>query len=274
MDDSGSSTGEKVNFHCVVKYFIFTINVLVWVVSIVFIGAGSWAHSEKDKYNTLNSLSFDPSVLLIVTGVFLFIIAFCGCIGALRENKILLKIYMVVLIILFTLEIITGFLAFFFVEQTRAKVATTVKHFVIHYRDDPDLQNAIDGIQSGLKCCGGYSYHDWDHNEYFNCSAINSMEACGVPFSCCITDKINTQCGFGVRRQKTESEASSVIYITGCVDSLSNWMINNLHVIGGVAFGFALIQLLGILGASNLIKDIDKIIATNNKLYSDAHYAY
>lgn len=62
------------------------------VVSIIFIGVGSWAHSEKDKYNTLDSLSFDPSVLLIVTGVFLFLVAFCGCIGALRENNILLKI--------------------------------------------------------------------------------------------------------------------------------------------------------------------------------------
>ena len=55
---------------------------------------------------------------------------------------------------------------------------------IIRYRDDPDLQNAIDGIQQGLKCCGGYSYHDWELNKHFNCSA-NTVQACGVPFSCC-----------------------------------------------------------------------------------------
>ena len=55
---------------------------------------------------------------------------------------------------------------------------------IIRYRDDPDLQNAIDGIQKGLKCCGGFSYHDWELNEHFNCSA-NTVQACGVPFSCC-----------------------------------------------------------------------------------------
>ena len=55
---------------------------------------------------------------------------------------------------------------------------------IMRYRDDPDLQNAIDGIQKGLKCCGGFSYHDWELNEHFNCSA-NTVQACGVPFSCC-----------------------------------------------------------------------------------------
>ncbi|KXJ22814.1 tetraspanin-33 [Exaiptasia diaphana] len=270
VDEAEEETKKTCNRHCVTKYFIFTINALLWVISIMFIGVGSWAHVEKDKYDTKGSLTFDPSVLIIVVGVFLFLVTFCGCVGALRENKLLLRIYMVILSILFTLEIITGFVAFFFVDETRTKITSTVKHLVIHYRDDSDLQNAIDGIQKGLQCCGGYSYHDWDHNAYFNCSA-NTVEACGVPFSCCIKDKINTHCGFGIRRQKTEAEASKDIYTQGCIDRLTDWMLNNLHIVGGIAFGFAIIQLLAIMGSSNLITDIEQAIATNDKLYSDPH---
>lgn len=68
--------------------------------------------------------------------------------------------------------------------QTRSKVKKATYDVIMRYRDDPDLQNAIDGIQKGLKCCGGFSYHDWELNEHFNCSA-NTVQACGVPFSCC-----------------------------------------------------------------------------------------
>ena len=39
-----------------------------------------------------------------------------------------------------------------------------------------------------------------------------------------------------------ETEASSLIYTTGCIESLTNWINDNLHIVGGLAFGFAVIQ--------------------------------
>lgn len=39
-----------------------------------------------------------------------------------------------------------------------------------------------------------------------------------------------------------ETEASSVIYTQGCIDSLTLWINDHLHIVGGLAFGFALIQ--------------------------------
>ena len=56
------------------------------------------------------------------------------------------------------------------------------------YRDDPDLQNMIDWIQRDwLHCCGVNNYRNWESNIYFNCSSklVGSVEACGVPASCC-----------------------------------------------------------------------------------------
>lgn len=38
-----------------------------------------------------------------------------------------------------------------------------------------------------FQCCGVESYKDWSRNIYFLCSDTNpSVEACGVPFSCCL----------------------------------------------------------------------------------------
>lgn len=52
---------------------------------------------------------------------------------------------------------------------------------------------------------------DWENNIYFNCSSrvfineisFSPIQACGVPFSCCLSDVNaveNAQCGFGVRK--------------------------------------------------------------------------
>lgn len=62
------------------------------IISIILIGVGAWAHGEKNEYSDLDSLAFDPSILLIIVGCLMFVVTFCGCIGALRENKILLYI--------------------------------------------------------------------------------------------------------------------------------------------------------------------------------------
>ena len=33
-----------------------------------------------------------------------------------------------------------------------------------------------------------------------------------------------------------------MIYTQGCIDSLTSWINDHLHIVGGLAFGFALIQ--------------------------------
>ena len=67
-----------------------------------FIAIGIWAYTEKAKYDfnqpeeskrfEIFDLLLDLTILLIVAGVVIFIIAFAGCLGALRENVVLLMI--------------------------------------------------------------------------------------------------------------------------------------------------------------------------------------
>ncbi len=57
--------------------------------------AGLWAWSEKDMFNNIGRVTqipFDPALFLIIGGAIVFLIGFTGCVGALRENTILLLI--------------------------------------------------------------------------------------------------------------------------------------------------------------------------------------
>ena len=71
--------------------FLFLDN-CAQAVGVILIGVGAWALAEKSGYSDVSSLTFNPAVLLIVAGALTFVVAFCGCVGALRENKLLLKV--------------------------------------------------------------------------------------------------------------------------------------------------------------------------------------
>ena len=66
------------------------------LVGFTVFGIGIYAWIEKETFTRLSNLSigvlFDPAFLLIVVGIFVFVIGFCGCVGALRENTTLLLV--------------------------------------------------------------------------------------------------------------------------------------------------------------------------------------
>ena len=66
-------------------------------------------------------------------------------------------------------------------------------------------------------------------------------------------------------------EARQVIYIQGCTDRLVNWIQSNLFILGGVALGLAIPQLVEILLFMNLVSQIKDQIKL--QLYNQQHQA-
>uniref|UniRef100_A0A4W6E337 Tetraspanin n=1 Tax=Lates calcarifer TaxID=8187 RepID=A0A4W6E337_LATCA len=197
-------------------------------------------YAKVQKATVRDTFLIDPAVILIVVGVVMFFITFCGCIGALRENIRLLK---TVIDITDTLLILAQCSVS---DLTRDALGKFVKKAIVHYRDDLDLQNLMDYIQKEFKCCGWNNYTDWSWNLYFNCTHNNpSSERCSVPYSCCTPVPgeavINTMCGFGVQTQNF-LEANKSIYPVGCADRAVRWIESHLLLVGALALGLALPQ--------------------------------
>ncbi|XP_062603779.1 tetraspanin-5-like [Saccostrea cucullata] len=252
---------DKTEVSCCMKYLMFGFNVLFWLVGAGICAIGLWAWTEKDMFSNIGqitSVTLDPALFFIITGGVMFIIGFCGCIGALRENTCLLMFFSVAVGLIFAMELLIGILAFAYKDWIKNQIESQVKTMIINYREDLDLQNLIDWVQQDwLKCCGVNSYADWELNRYFNCSSKGSIEACGVPFSCCkpTNDVIkNRHCGFGMI---SNADRETKIYTEGCIPSGEKWLGTNLIPVAAVAVGIAVVQILGICFASILRCDVN-----------------
>ncbi|XP_017055015.1 tetraspanin-33 [Drosophila ficusphila] len=254
-----------------VKYKIFLLNFVFWLFGGLLLGIGIYAF--RDKWEEANGsvrlenfydVFLNISLVMILAGMVIFMVSFFGCLGALRENTVLLKLYSMCLLFFFLMEMAIAIICFVFPQYMNTFLEKQFTDKIIHsYRDDPDLQNFIDFAQQEFKCCGlsNSGYQDWSKNDYFNCSSP-SVEKCGVPYSCCInaTDissgLVNIMCGYGVQETPVP-EARKRIWTSGCIEVVRVWAEHNLYVIAGKALCIALIQLLVIYLAKTLEGQIE-----------------
>lgn len=238
-----------------VKYLLFFFNVLFWLLGGACLAIGIYARFENSAYSDFfGNVWKDPAFFFIIVGGIMFILGFTGCIGALRENICLLKFFSIALGVIFFLQIILAILAFVFKGELENIVKDKLEETVMNYRDNPDLRSLIDKVQKDFKCCGVTNYHDWNDNIYFNCSQTTT-ESCGVPSSCCKKDQENKQCGYNVRENQ-KAEPDDKIYIRGCMEAFLEWFEMNIVMIGAIALGIALVQIMGVSCSRSLIGDI------------------
>lgn len=236
---------------------------MFWVASGLLISVGLYAKLCKET-GVVDSLTTDPAILLIVVGMLMFVITFFGCMGALRDVHVLLKIFAGMLIVVLILQLVAAVLGFMFSGMVLDKASSVMARAIIYYREDLDLQNFIDYIHKKFECCGVKSYKDWSTNIYFYCTDTNpSLERCGVPFSCCVKEKgqtvINTMCGYETQNLMSWI-AEDRIYVDGCLDKIVSWGRGNLLFLGYIALGLIFLEIVVIGLAVVLIYQINFIM--------------
>lgn len=224
---------------------------------------GIYAALYKTYENpNINDLNIDPIVgTILVIGSVVFVITFFGCVGALRENLCMLRIFALALVLVLLFELVLVFAVFIVSENGSLSHIQRLMHkSIAHYRDDPDLQNIIDWGQEEFHCCGVINRTDWSGNIYFHCDDENrSMERCGVPYSCCLPPDdgvVNTFCGMDVQVMD-DVEAMNVVYMEGCLFAFTDWVNSCIFYLCWIFLLLGCIpQVLGILFARILVIQI------------------
>lgn len=267
------------------KYLLFALNFLFWVLGLVMILIGVYAKTEKSLGQIGSTLPWymDPANLFIIIGSIVFVLAFLGCIGSLRENICLLRTFEYTIDVLLLLEIAAAVYVYIDRDRVKENVENILKETIPKYRDDSDLQSIMDWVQQTNKCCGVSGPDDWDRNAYFNCSNTKNLsgERCGVPYPCCrnYKEELNTQCGNGIRdsNKYTNLQKRQTIYEDGCLDKTFETFLNQDNLILLVCIGGAmvLLQLITTGLAHHLVDGIRRQKAKwNQPRYGNQNMAY
>lgn len=159
-------------------------------------------------------------IILTVTGAFTVIISLLGCLGTLLQNRCLLWVYAVVLIILMILELA----AFITSISTRSDIDESYRDNLkrifneAYSNNDTDYRKDIEYLEYELKCCGVDGSDDY------------TRENITIPPSC---------------YQDGSTTASP-----GCADAIISWITTKLlPAVSGIVGAVFIFEIFGVIAS-------------------------
>ncbi|KAM3961865.1 23 kDa integral membrane protein isoform 2-T3 [Aphomia sociella] len=222
-----------------VKYVLFFFNLVVALLGLAIIGVGvafllNWS-VVKDELKS--HLTVAPWVFIII-GAVMFVIAFFGCCGAIRESHCMVVTYAIFLLVIIILQVILAILLFTYGNTIKDGIVVSVKSLWDKRSIDTASNKIFYQLQDQFQCCGDNGPMDYG-------STIN------LPESCC----------------KKETLLSGVIGCTvanaygGCSNRIGELYEKWNKPIAGIAIGVACVEVVGALFAlclANSIRNMDR----------------
>lgn len=136
------------------------------VVGLLLLTVGLWGLISKESFTQekIGSMGTDPMLLLGTLGLVLAFLCLTGCVGALRENTFLLKLFSGMLLVIITAQVLAIIVVYSVQQEIGNVLRSAMLAAMARYQDDLDLRFITDEIQSNLQCCGADTYRDWEVN--------------------------------------------------------------------------------------------------------------
>ncbi|GFO42651.1 tetraspanin [Plakobranchus ocellatus] len=200
------------------RYCLFFLNFIVWASGIAMIGLGAWTQVNGAGLKIFDELLDEPSYMLIGTGVAMVLVGVYGCVVSVKINAWGLRVFMILVIALFVVQVVLGGIGFFLLDDVHNEMSDIVRKAVIYYRIDGNLarDEDMDELQIEFKCCGGHSFADWEANEEY-------------------------------------TEMFS--YTEGCIVSILKTLKTHVSIVAGLAFSVSVLEIICLVLANVIIKN-------------------
>uniref|UniRef100_A0A8C4TQK2 Tetraspanin 34b n=1 Tax=Erpetoichthys calabaricus TaxID=27687 RepID=A0A8C4TQK2_ERPCA len=161
---------------------------LLQVAGIVILAIGVWVKVDSSSFLKILTIIkvgglsqiINVGYLCIALGLFLMIVGFLGCWGALKENKALLMLFFVIVLLIFIVEVTGGVVVLAFSSLVRQLIGIGVeakKSIKTDYGKNTDITKVWDSLMTELKCCGFTNYNDFTGSP-FHISTSNYPPVC------------------------------------------------------------------------------------------------
>ncbi|ENN74342.1 23 kDa integral membrane protein [Dendroctonus ponderosae] len=201
----------------IVKYFVFLANLIFALIGLALIILGILFKLNITEVTRVIPDNFKIApILSIVIGSVIFITAFLGCCGAVKESPCMLTTYSIVLLTIFIIQVAIGVYAFLQIKnegQLRQTISININRT---FQDGtPGAIETRDATQRWLQCCG----------------ANGPDEYSTKPSSCCAHDPCPS--------------VNNPMYVEGCSDKLYSFLVSKSQLIASIAIGVAAIEIIG-----------------------------
>ncbi|XP_063227101.1 23 kDa integral membrane protein-like isoform X2 [Bacillus rossius redtenbacheri] len=133
------------------KYLMFIFNFVFALAGIALLVVGALTQAQISEVNQFLDGKFSgPPIVLIVLGSVIFVVAFLGCCGAVRESTCMLTTFAVFLILFLVIGVVIGILAFVFKNQIKDELAAELRSAVDQYNSNQAIRESVDSMQKAL----------------------------------------------------------------------------------------------------------------------------
>ncbi|XP_052460074.1 tetraspanin-36 [Carassius gibelio] len=216
------------------KSILLLLSLIFWAAGAALAYVGSYVIKSYNNFEDFvsNKYSVIPAAIIICVAVVMFVIGIVGCCATLRESKVGLGFFLLIIMIIFAAEVTAFVFGFIYRGRIKGDLEKSMNGVFQKYDGVNSETHAVDYLQFQMECCGVNNITDWTAIPWF-VQHNNS-----VPHSCC---KANTTQCTGQLNQL------DLLNTQGCEAKLEQMLQDVLSYAMLVILGFAIIKLFGML---------------------------
>ncbi|NXR98320.1 TSN8 protein, partial [Oxylabes madagascariensis] len=227
--------------------FLTCLYFLPQVCGCIILGFSIWirvsAARQVNACSHTSTIVFAGANLLMAVGAIIMILGFLGCCGAAKESRCMLMLFFIALLLILILQVTGGILGAVYKPEVEKAFNLTLSLSVDALQSTTgeykEYQEEFQELQRQEKCCGLLNGpEDWGQN--FN-KPSSKICQCEKPSS-----------DLCIKYQER------YIYKKPCGEVIMQQVRDNLAIIMGIAFGLAVVEILGLVFSMTLYCQIGR----------------